>query len=44
MDDKWLVWPENIAIVLTHYIIVMWDNLEKAKILAKKFEKMNEKK
>ena len=37
MDDKWLVWPENIA-PATHYIIVMWDNLEKAKILAKKFE------
>ena len=37
MDYKLLVWPENIA-PATHYIIVMWDNLEKAKILAKKFE------
>lgn len=37
MDDKWLVWPENIA-PATHYIIVMWDNLEKAKDLAKKLE------
>jgi len=37
MDSKWLVWPENIA-PATHYIIVMWDNLEKAKILAKNLE------
>jgi len=37
MDEKGLVWPENIA-PATHYIIVMWDNLEKAKTLAKKFE------
>lgn len=37
MDSSGLVWPENIA-PATHYIIVMWDNLEKAKSLAKKLE------
>lgn len=37
MDDKGLVWPESIS-PATHYIIVMWDNLDKAKKLAKKFE------
>lgn len=38
MDEKWLVWPENIA-PATHYIIVMWDNLDKAIKLGEKFEK-----
>lgn len=37
MDEKGLVWPENIA-PATHYIIVMWDNLEKAISLSKKLE------
>lgn len=38
MDDKWLIWPESVA-PATHYIIVIWDNLEVAKILAKEIEK-----
>ena len=38
MDDLWLVWPENIA-PYSHYIIVMWNNLEKAKNLALEIEK-----
>lgn len=37
MDEKGLVWPENIA-PFTHYIIVMWDNMEKALELARKIE------
>lgn len=37
MDDKWLVWPENIA-PYTHYIIVIWDNLDKAIKLAQDIE------
>lgn len=37
-DDKWLVWPENLA-PATHYIIVMWENLDKALELSKKLEK-----
>lgn len=38
MDEKGLIWPESIA-PATHYIIVMWDNLDKAKILASELEK-----
>lgn len=37
MDDKWLVWPESIA-PATHYIIVMWDNLDKAENIALELE------
>jgi len=37
MDENWLVWPESIA-PASHYIIVMWDNLDKALDLAKKLE------
>lgn len=37
MDDKWLVWPANIA-PASHYIIVIWDNLERAKKLAGELE------
>lgn len=37
MDEKWLIWPESIA-PASHYIIVMWDNLDKALDLAKKLE------
>ncbi len=37
MDDKWLVWPANIA-PASHYIIVIWDNLEQAKKLASELE------
>jgi len=37
MDEKWLVWPESIA-PASHYIIVMWDHLDKALELAKKIE------
>jgi len=37
MDKSWLIWPENIA-PATHYIIVIWDNLDKAIELAKKIE------
>ncbi len=37
MDEKGLVWPENIA-PANYYMIVMWDNLEKAKELSKKLE------
>jgi len=37
MDDKGLVWPENIA-PATHYIIVMWNNLDKAISLSKDLE------
>lgn len=37
MDEKWLVWPANIA-PASHYIIVIWDNLEQAKKLASEFE------
>jgi prolyl-tRNA synthetase len=36
-DDKWLVWPESIA-PFTHYMIVMGDNLERAKVLANHLE------
>lgn len=37
-DEKWLVWPENIA-PATHYIIVMWENFDTAKKLAELLEK-----
>lgn len=37
MDDKGLVWPENIA-PATHYMVVMWNNLDKAIALAKDLE------
>ena len=37
MDEKGLVWPETIA-PATHYIIVMWDNLETAKKIAQEIE------
>lgn len=37
-DEKWLVWPENIA-PATHYIIVMWENFDTAKKLAEKLER-----
>lgn len=38
MDDKWLVWPANIA-PATHYIIVLWEqHLETALLLAKELE------
>lgn len=37
MDDKWLIWPESIA-PATHYIIVIWDNLDKAIKLAQDIE------
>jgi prolyl-tRNA synthetase len=37
MDDKWLVWPENIA-PYSHYMVVMWDNIEKAEKLAMEIE------
>jgi prolyl-tRNA synthetase len=36
-DDKWLVWPENIA-PYSHIIIVIGDHLEEAKNLAKSLE------
>lgn len=36
-DEKWLVWPEEIA-PFSHYIIVHWDYLEEAIELAKKLE------
>lgn len=36
-DEKWLVWPESIA-PFTHYMIVMGDNLERAKALAEHLE------
>lgn len=36
-DENWIAWPENIA-PATYYMVVMWDNLEKAINLAKKFE------
>lgn len=37
MDDKGLVWPDSIT-PASHYIIVMWDNLDKALELAKQIE------
>lgn len=37
MDEKGLVWPESIA-PASHYMIVMGENLEKAKELAKQIE------
>lgn len=37
MDEKWLVWPENIA-PANYYIIVMWNNLDKALNLASEIE------
>lgn len=37
MDDKGLVWPENLA-PFTHYIVVMGDNKQKALELAQKLE------
>lgn len=37
-DDKWLVWPENIA-PYSHVIIVIGDNLDTAKQLATQLEK-----
>lgn len=37
MDEKWLVWPESVA-PASHYIIVIWDNLEQAKKLAGELE------
>ena len=36
-DDKWLVWPENIA-PYTHYIIVHGDHMDAAKTLANTLE------
>lgn len=36
-DDKWLSWPENIA-PFSHYIILIWDNFEKAKKIAEQIE------
>ncbi|EKE26086.1 MAG: Prolyl-tRNA synthetase [uncultured bacterium (gcode 4)] len=36
-DEKWLVWPESIS-PFSHYLIVMWDNEEKALKLAKQLE------
>lgn len=36
-DENWIAWPENIA-PATYYMLVMWDNLDKALELAKKFE------
>lgn len=36
-DENWIAWPENIA-PATYYMVVMWDNLQKALNLAKKFE------
>jgi prolyl-tRNA synthetase len=36
-DVNWIAWPENIA-PATYYMVVMWDNLDKALELAKKFE------
>ncbi|MDD4530037.1 MAG: proline--tRNA ligase [Candidatus Gracilibacteria bacterium] len=38
MDEKGLIWPENIA-PYDYYMIVMGDNLQKAKELAIKLEK-----
>lgn len=38
MDETWIAWPENIA-PATHYIIVIGDNLDKAKKLAQEIEK-----
>lgn len=38
MDEKGLVWPENIA-PHSHYIIVIGEHLEEAKVLASKLEK-----
>lgn len=36
-DEKGLVWPENVA-PFSHHLIVIGDNIEKAKELAKKLE------
>ena len=36
-DEKWLIWPENVA-PFSHHLIVIGDNIEKAKELAKKLE------
>lgn len=36
-DEKWLIWPENIA-PFSHHLIVLGDNLAKAQELAKKLE------
>ena len=36
-DEKWLIWPENIA-PFSHTIIVIGDHLEEGKMLAKKLE------
>ena len=41
-DDKWLVWPENVA-PFSHEIIVIGDHLEKAKDLAKTLENSGKK-
>ena len=38
MDEKGLVWPENIA-PYSHYLIVIGEHLEEAKALAKSLEK-----
>ncbi len=38
MDEKGLVWPENVA-PFTHYMIVIGEHLEEAKKLALKLEK-----
>lgn len=37
MDEKGLVWPENVA-PFSHYLIVIGDHLEEAKMLAQKIE------
>ncbi len=37
-DEKWLIWPENIA-PFAYYIIVHWDYLKEALKLAETFEK-----
>jgi prolyl-tRNA synthetase len=37
MDDKGLVWPESIA-PFSHYLIVIGEHLEEAKMLAAKLE------
>ncbi len=36
-DTKWLIWPETIA-PFTHYLIVVGDHLDEAKILAQRLE------
>lgn len=36
-DEKWLVWPESVS-PFSHYIIVIWDNMDKAIKIAKEIE------